>query len=412
MAGASNLQLSYITERIGCVNIALRPSGGRGEYELAGRQGDLSVHDLYGLPIFIEILPGVAINAYSACVQRDGKPRIRLTSTARNAHPSALIAAAMMLPKPRRTKHETHGTNLLQWDEFVVQTVRIDVQLGAARALLCPLTLRLENGDNLHLDISFAERMARVVRVWTAAATSSDALAAPVRAHALAYTSSTSTQGQLTESFMALYCALNRPGGDMLPLLESNFGLGALSAPSVGDISAEIADEDFAEEVHINPAEARVERVRQWRLAAVRGASASLFRRRVREVYDSRCIFTGQRLPCTELTSSPGVDAAHVLPWSRFDLDTTMNGLCLNKQCHWAFDEGLFRLSYDDEENAYVVTIPDPVRVAMHAAQFDIESFEAVVGPVPRGRLPANEALWPSRLYLGELNRFLDGQAA
>lgn len=394
------------------MNIALRPSGGRGEYELAGRQGELHVHDLFGLPMFIEVLPGVAINAYANCVQKDGKPRIRLTQPARNAHPSSLIAAAMMLPKPRREKHETHGTNLLLWEQFVVQTVRIDVVPRAGGVLICPLTARLENADGVRLDISFAERMARVVRIWTAAATPPGALADAVRAHAAAFTSATATQAQLVGSFASLHSALNKPEGDMLPLLEAHFGLGALSAPSVGDISAEVGDEDFAEEVHVDPAEARVDRVRKWRLAAVRGGSATAFRRKVREAYDSRCMFSGQRLPRTEATSTAGVDAAHILPWSRFDLDATKNGLCLNKQCHWAFDEGLFRLSFDDGENAYVVSIPNPVRLVAQAAKFDLESFDAIAGRIPRKRLPANEALWPSKQYLAELNRFLDDEAA
>ena len=213
-------------------------------------------------------------------------------------------------------------------------------------------------------------------------------------------------------SFSALHAALNKPDGDMLPLLEAHFGLGALSAPSDGNISAEVGDNDFAEEVHVDPAEARVERVRQWRLAAVRGGSATAFRRRVREAYDSRCMFSGQRLPRTEATSTAGVDAAHILPWSRFDLDATKNGPCLSKQSHWAFDEGLFRLSFDEAENAYLVSIPNPVRLAAQAAQFDIEPFDAVVGRVPRNRLPANETLWPSKQYLRELNRFLDDEAA
>jgi len=393
------------------MNIALRPSGGRGEYELAGRQGDLHVDDLFGLPMFIETLPGVAINAYATCVRRDGKPRIRLTQLARNAHPSALIAAAMMLPKPRRERHETHGTNLLRWEQFVVQTVRIDVVLRADGVLVSPLTVRLENADGIRLDISFAERMARVVRVWTAAATPPGALADAVRAHASAFTSATATQAQLVGSFAVLHSALNKPEGDMLPLFEAHFGLGALNAPSVGDISAEVGDENFVEEVHVNPAEARVERVRQWRLAAVRGGSATAFRRRVREAYDSRCMFSGQRLPRTEATTTAGVDAAHILPWSRFDLDSTANGVCLNKQCHWAFDEGLFRLSFEDSENAYVVSIPNPTRLAAQAAQFDIESFDAMAGKIPRNRLPANEGVWPSKQYLAELNRFLDAAA-
>jgi len=123
-------------------------------------------------------------------------------------------------------------------------------------------------------------------------------------------------------------------------------------------------------------------------------------------------MFSGQRLPRTEATSTAGVDAAHILPWSQFDLDATKNGLCLNKQSHWAFDEGLFRLSFDDTESAYIVSIPNPVRVAAQAAQFDIESFDAIAGRVPRNRLPGNEALWPSKQYLAELNRFLDDKAA
>ncbi|HLX61918.1 MAG TPA: HNH endonuclease [Planctomycetota bacterium] len=176
-------------------------------------------------------------------------------------------------------------------------------------------------------------------------------------------------------------------------------------------IDPETGDDDFAEEVDVAPADARIDRVRQWRLAVVRGGSAAGFRRNVREAYDSRCMFTGQRLPRTDATSTPGVDAAHILPWCRFDLDSTTNGLCLNKQCHWAFDEGLFRLTFDESESAYIVSIPNPVRLAAQTAQFDIDSFAVIAGRIPLSRLPANQASWPSRQYLAELNRFLDCEA-
>lgn len=394
------------------MNITLRPSGGRGEYELAGRQGDVTIQDLFGLPMFIEILPGVTINAHSNCMLKDGKPRIRLTPITRYAHPASLIAAAMMLPRPRRERDETHGINLLQWQQFVVQTVRIDVALRANSVLVCPLTVRLENGDDRRIDISFAERMARVVRVWTAAATITNQLAVVVRTHAQAFTSALSTQAHLIQAYNGLYTTLGKPVGDMLPILESLFALGPLNAPSIGDLSTSIADEDFAEEVHVNPAEARVDRVRKWRLAAIRGGSATKFRNKVREAYDSRCLFSGQKLPRTEATFTAGVDAAHILPWSRYDLDAAKNGLCLNKQCHWAFDEGLFRLSFDETEHIYVISIPAPVRLAAANVHFDLESFESIVGPIPRERLPANEMLWPSSQYLQELNKFLDDEAA
>jgi hypothetical protein len=390
------------------MNIALRPSGGRGEYELAGTQGELHVQDLFGLPMFIEIFPGAVINAHSHCVLKDGKPRIRLTQKARNAHPASLICSALMLPRPKRTRRGALGTNLLRSEQFVVQTVRIDVVPRTASVLIRPVIVRLENADNVHLDISFAERMARVVRLWAAAATSIDPIASAVRAHATAFTSAASTQAQLIAAIPDLRAVLNNTEEDLLPILEAHFHLGAVNAPPVGDISAEISDEDFAEEVHVNPAEARVERVRQWRLAAVRGGSASSFRKKVRTAYDWRCMFSGQRLPRTEMTSTAGVDAAHILPWSRFDLDATINGLCLNKQCHWAFDEGLLRLSYDDAHNAYVLSVPDPVRLAAQAVNFDMNWFAGLAGIIPAQRLPANQALWPSRQYLTELNRFLD----
>ena len=395
------------------MNITLRPSGGRGEYELAGTHGAIHIADIYDRNLFIEVLPNVRINAYSRCVLRDGKPRIRLVPKGRDAHPSPLIAAAMMLPQPRRERHETHGENLLQRKNYVLQNIRIDVVLTADGATICPVTVRLENADGRRLDISFPERMSRVLRVWTAASNGDDPISAAVRAHALAFTSITSTRADLTQSFARLYEALGGPSGDMLPLLEARFRLAQIdTVPIEEQQPIEIQDADFSENVHINPAEARIERVRKWRLAAIRGRSAATFRSSVREAYDSRCMFSGLRLPRTELTSKAGVDAAHILPWSKYDLDSTKNGLCLNKQCHWAFDEGLFRMRFDETENVYVVSIPNPVRLAAENAHFDLGSFEDLVGPIPRERLPSNEEFWPSSEYLQELNRFLDEDAA
>ncbi|MGO9246915.1 MAG: HNH endonuclease [Verrucomicrobiia bacterium] len=353
----------------------------------------------------------MAINAQSHCVLKDGKPRIRQLQSVKNAHPASLIAAAMMLPKPRRERHLTSGTRLLRWEQFVVQTVRIDVVPRADSVLIRPVIVRLENGDDRRLDINFADRMTRVVRVWAAAATGDEPISEAVRAHAAAFTSPLSTQAQLVAAFFQLHAALAKPKGDMLPILETRFGLTASESIPLEAVVDETVDEEFTEIVHIDPLEARVERVRQWRLCAVRGGTAASFRRSVREAYDWRCLFSGQRLPLTEATLTPGVDAAHILPWSRFDIDAVANGLCLSKQCHWAFDTGLFRLNFDDNANVYVVSIPDPVRLAAEATRFDLASFHASTGPIPRNRLPANEALWPSRLYLAELNRFIEGEA-
>lgn len=386
----------------------LRPSGGRGEYELAGRQGTIHVHDLFNLPIKIEISPGVTINSFSQCVLRDGKPRIRLTQQARNAHPSSLIAAAMLLPEPRREKHETHGNTLLSRKNFVVQAIRINVVQRPFEVLICPLIVRLENGDGLQLDISFPQRMARVFHVWTAASAGNDRLSQRVRDHCRAFTSPLSTQSDYTRSYQNLHDALGKPDGDILPLVESHFGINTADAQQI--ISEDV--DALVEDVNISPEEARVERVKRWRMAVVRGSSAALFRRNIQTAYDSRCLFTGQRLPRLDVTSSAGVDAAHILPWSRYDIDSTCNGMCLTKQCHWAFDEGILRLNFDTDENTYVISISPAVMQAAPQSGFDIGYYSNLCGRVPLANLPANRADWPSPQYLNELNAFLDSDAA
>jgi hypothetical protein len=260
--------------------------------------------------------------------------------------------------------------------------------------------------------MSFADRMTRVLRVWTAAAAVERPVADAVRAHATAFTSTASSAKTLVQAYTDLRTALDKPDGDMLPILEAEFGTGVPELSALGAVIDEPTENEFVEDVHLNPLEARIERVRQWRLCSVRGGAATAFRRDVMQAYNWRCLFSGQRLPRTKATLAAGVDAAHILPWSRFDLDATSNGLCLSKQSHWAFDTGLFRLNYDEGERSYVVSIPDSVRLAAAASQFDLGSFDEMSGVIPRNRLPANEALWPSRHYITKLNRFLDGEAA
>src|SRR5207302_1937041 len=109
------------------------------------------------------------------------------------------------------------------------------------------------------------------------------------------------------------------------------------AAPTLESRDAELA-EHFAEADHTPPDVAKIERVKQWRQVANRGADARRFHTDVTDAYDARCLFSGQRLPRTSVTDSAGVDAAHILPWSTHDLNTVKNGICLNKQCHWAFD--------------------------------------------------------------------------
>jgi len=63
------------------------------------------------------------------------------------------------------------------------------------------------------------------------------------------------------------------------------------------------------------------------------------FRRIVLQAYDERCSVCELKL----ITSSgiSVIDAAHILPFSRFQNDDVRNGLALCKMHHWLFDHGL-----------------------------------------------------------------------
>lgn len=99
------------------------------------------------------------------------------------------------------------------------------------------------------------------------------------------------------------------------------------------------------------------------------------------------------------------MDAAHILPWSRFDLDVVQNGIALSKTCHWAFDAGVLRLSFAPAIGRYQLDIPEPVRASAPAHGFDLAGFEALCRePIPRANLPANRADWPDPVYITELN--------
>ena len=79
-------------------------------------------------------------------------------------------------------------------------------------------------------------------------------------------------------------------------------------------------------------------------------ARSSAFRIRILEVYKNRCAFSGKSLISPNGTI--GLDAAHIVPVSHNGTDDVRNGLCLSKEIHWAFDNGLIGVS---KENRIIV---------------------------------------------------------
>ena len=343
------------------MRIALRTGGGRGVYELAGRQGDLTNSNLFDHEIYYELTPGIIIPGRAVAALRQGKPRIALDvgTRSKTTHFYRLLSAVLLLPKPKREFKTTHGDQLLKFESYSMTAIKVDVAgLTTTSVTLRPTDLLLQNADHLQAEVDFTKRMARIIRLWDAASNQDSPLAELVRRLAEAVKTEDPDYMAIERCAQEISDALHTTG-DALPIAEEQLGLGAdAHEVSPAALPTEVTHKKFGLEDDISPQEALIQRVKQWRQQAERGASGRKFSREVSTAYDYRCLFSGQRLPRLTMTDSPGVDSAHILPWSTHDLDSVRNGLCLNKQCHWAFDQGILRLAFDSTNNTYVVSLP------------------------------------------------------
>jgi hypothetical protein len=390
------------------MRIVLRPSGGRGEYELSGSQQAISASDLYGHEIYYELTPDLIIPARAKALLVQGKPRFRLDYPEGTTHFYRLLSAVLLLPKPIREIRKTHGAILLS-NAYSMTSIRVDVvDCRARRVNLRPVDLRIENSQQLIGKIVVADRMERVIRLWDQSTRVDSRLARLVRQHKSAVTASLADHIAVEKTARAIASYL-KTKEDILPLAERHLELvDSCCIPSLVEIGSQ--PHDFGEIDDVSPDAARIARLKEWRRAAVRGSNGRRFRQDVSESYNYKCLFTGQRLPQLDVTESPGVDAAHILPWSTHDIDSPRNGICLSKLCHWAFDEGILRLRFVTESRRYMVEVPANVRQAALPASFDLAYFDRLTGLVPESNLPRDRTKWPSHSYLNELNRLLDGQ--
>ncbi len=393
------------------MRIALRTGGGRGVYELAGRQGDLAASNLFDHEISYELTPGIIIPGRAVAALRQGKPRIALDVATRSktTHFYRLLSAVLLLPKPKREFKTTHGDELLNFESYSMTAIKVDVAgLTTTSVILRPTDLLLQNADDRQTEVDFTKRMARIIRLWDAASKQDSPLAELVRRLAEAVKAEDPDYKTIERCAQEISNALYTTG-DALPIAEEQLGLSqAAQEVTPAAFPTQVTQKEFGLVDDISPQEALIHRIKQWRQQAERGSTGRKFGREVSNAYDYRCLFSGQRLPRLEITDSPGVDSAHILPWSTYDLDSVRNGLCLNKQCHWAFDQGILRLAFDSTSNTYVVSLPQNVWGAASRASFDLVYFESMTGPIPNARLPKDTALWPSPVYIAELNRYMD----
>jgi hypothetical protein len=106
----------------------------------------------------------------------------------------------------------------------------------------------------------------------------------------------------------------------------------------------------------------------------------------------------GLSWPANDDLRTPGVDAAHILPWAKYDLDVVPNGLCLCKQHHWAFDHLLIGIVADG--SGFRIGLTDLAARAFGDNPAALAELKRFTGAVPENRLPSNKSEWPSAEFL------------
>lgn len=382
------------------MRIALRPSGGRGDYELTGSDNGVHASELVEKQFYFQITPSLTIDGKAKAHKLSGKLRIRPQSN--GIHPYVAIYSILLLPSPRRELIKTTNSPLteLSRQEYILSGIDVDlIENNLVKIVFAPTSLWAKNQIGM-LKVDFTERMAMVSMLWAAASQSKSKLAQLLLKHRDATISSDHLAIREVALEIQKEIGINT---DVLPFILEKFQLpDYLNVAFNGITDSTVGYE--SEDNEASPVDSLRNRIRKWRKQADRGPGARKFSIDVRGAYDYRCLFSGERFPKIDLLDSAGVDGAHILPWSTHGLNSVENGICLCKQCHWAFDNGLFRLDFDSQSSSYLLKIPQNIQALAIQENFDLDFFKKNIGPLDVSRLPANHKLWPSPKHIQEFN--------
>jgi hypothetical protein len=382
------------------MRIALRPSGGRGDYELAGSDNGVQASELLEKQFYYQITPSLEIDGRAKAYRLSGKPRIRPQEN--GEHPYVVIYSILLLPPPRREliKTATSALTKLSYQEYVLYGIDIDlIETDTSKVIFAPTNIWAKNQGGV-LKVDFVERMSLISMLWAFARHNTSELGILVRQHESAIIASDHLVIKRIANQIQKRFGIST---DVLPLILREFNL----PDHFSVIDTGITDETTgfeSEDSDISPQDSLRERIKKWRKQAYRGSDARRFSLAVREAYDYRCLFSGERFPKLKIFDSAGVDGAHILPWSTHELNSVRNGICLCKRCHWVFDNGLLRIDFNQNSNSYLLSIPKDVEDIAIKENFDLDCFRINTGVIDESRLPVDRKLWPSPKYIQEFN--------
>jgi hypothetical protein len=308
-----------------------------------------------------------------------------------------MVAAMLMLPNPRREYAQTRNAlPVASLNGYVLSRIGFgpDTEFTGVNDLVT-IDPSFVDLDNLaHKDsIGVAHRWSRITAIYVSSAQLPQEVRNCIEQHRDYMADGQPVDVGLTKIVGALLKAVEaispgwRPSSDPLPALERMLGISAPTGPSLP------APDDLGEDEPLVSARS----AHQYRLAKMRGASARRFSLEVREAYAHRCAFCGARFGGVRGVRS-GLDAAHILAWSKHDLDVVPNGLSLCKLHHWAFDAALLMPVKSGTD--YYLEFTELSRA------FDPQSMELLGvhgSPIPDAWLPTDQSKRPSQQYLNIL---------
>ena len=388
------------------MHIGFRTSGGRGEYELVGRHGTLSARELDGWSLSWK-LHGTEIYASGLLVQSgdSGKPRLRRHASNLNVPQVGRQMGSLLLLRPIRT-----AENLADSEPVICNRGYLLTRIGLGPEMSFDETTKNMVALPTYVQIknNVAEQTIWVDQRWATIEQLhelvleqelldlSDPVVQLIDQHRLALEQGPATNEAVTVTNRIIRWLDNAdvplPGSGTEYVRNSILGNDASERVAT---AAPIALELLA----ADDIPMRIQSAREMRVSNVRGASGARFSRLVRDAWKHTCAFCGLRLPNNGPIGS-GVDAAHILPWSRFDLDRVDNGICLCKLHHWAFDQMLLAIGHAGGEYFIQGTV-----LLELVERREREILARVAGQIPQGRLPESPTFWPNPAFIEELYR-------
>lgn len=381
------------------MHIGFRTSGGRGEYEVVGSHSSFSPLSLEGFTFKMRWPDGIVRDTGLWLDPADsGKARLRSMLTPQ-IQIGRIVAPMMLLPDATRAFRGTPvDLPIARSKQYTVTEVGFGSESefsgNAELVTFVPSFITIANQGNSD-DVGVSARWERVTAVYSAAGSLPAGLQQLVKQHQDYLASGQVVDGKLTTVVSNIIKQLAASptaapyvdGTDPLPALERMLGVQPKPGPTLPppDELGEDAPEVSARSAH------------QYRLAKSRGLSGQKFSAAVRAAYNHRCAMCGAIFGAVPGVRS-GIDAAHILAWSKHDLDIVQNGIALCKLHHWAFDAGIVMPVHDGGAYRIRFTTLADLLEPESVARIGVED-----APILEEWLPENPALRPSPKYLQRL---------